>query len=251
MKRTLILTLTLTLVLAAFSVAGLAQEGGKAAAKLSTPEAKLSYALGTDIGKRMESMYPGVDLTIFFDGMTDVLKGNDLLLGEEEMAEIRREFFEKMREEQQAKTQEEAQKNKQAAMAFLAENKAKPGVVTTPSGLQYMVLQEGKGEIPTDQDTVTVNYKGTLIDGTEFDSSEKRGKPATFPVKGVIKGWAEALQLMKVGSKYRLFIPPDLAYGERQAGPEIKPNSALIFDVELISIEQKPESAPAPQVQAE
>ncbi len=243
MKRTLITVLILAL--ACTAVTAVAQEG-TAANKVGTPEAKLSYALGADIGKRMQSMYPDVDLTIFFDAMTDVLKGNDLLLTDEEMTEIRREFFERMRQEQQAKSKADSDNNKQEGLAFLAENKTKPGVATTASGLQYMVLSEGSGPLPKETDQVSVHYKGTLVDGTEFDSSEKRGKPATFPIKGVIKGWGEALQLMKVGGKFRLFIPPELAYGDKQAGPNIGPNSVLIFDVELLEIVDQPDTGKTP-----
>jgi FKBP-type peptidyl-prolyl cis-trans isomerase FklB len=135
-----------------------------------------------------------------------------------------------------AQQKEQAAKNLVESRAFLAENGKKEGIKTLPSGLQYKVLTEGSGKSPKAEDNVTVNYKGTLINGTEFDSSYKRGQPATFQVKGVIKGWIEALQLMKEGSKWQLFIPPELGYGERGAGPLIPPNSALIFEVELIAI---------------
>jgi FKBP-type peptidyl-prolyl cis-trans isomerase FklB len=129
--------------------------------------------------------------------------------------------------------------NKKAGDAFLAANKTKEGVVTLPSGLQYKILKEGTGPKPTPADSVVCNYRGTLIDGKEFDSSYKRGQPATFPVGQVIKGWTEALQLMPVGSKWQLFVPPDLAYGDRGAGPDIGPGATLIFEVELISIKGK------------
>ena len=135
--------------------------------------------------------------------------------------------------------QQEGETNKKDGDAFLAANKTKPGVVTLPSGLQYKILTTGTGPKPTATDSVVCNYRGTLIDGTEFDSSYKRGQPATFPVNGVIKGWTEALQLMPVGSKWQLFVPPDLAYGTRGAGNEIPPNSTLIFEVELQSIQAK------------
>jgi FKBP-type peptidyl-prolyl cis-trans isomerase FklB len=138
-----------------------------------------------------------------------------------------------------AKQAEVAKKNKAEGEAFLAENKKKEGVKTTPSGLQYKVIKPGKGKKPKSSDTVTVNYRGTLIDGTEFDSSYKRGQPATFQVSGVIPGWTEALQLMEEGAKWQLFIPSNLAYGERGAGGVIGPNATLIFEVELISIQEK------------
>jgi FKBP-type peptidyl-prolyl cis-trans isomerase FklB len=155
-----------------------------------------------------------------------------------------------MQEKQQAKAAAEGDANKKEGDAFLAANKTKEGVVTLPSGLQYKILKEGNGPKPTASDSVVCNYKGTLINGTEFDSSYKRGEPATFPVTGVIKGWTEALQLMPVGSKWQLFIPPDLAYGPRGTpGGPIGPNATLIFEVELISIKDKnppPDKVPAP-----
>jgi FKBP-type peptidyl-prolyl cis-trans isomerase FklB len=155
-----------------------------------------------------------------------------------------------MQEKQQAKAAAEGDANKKEGDAFLAANKTKEGVVTLPSGLQYKILKEGNGPRPTASDSVVCNYKGTLINGTEFDSSYKRGEPATFPVTGVIKGWTEALQLMPVGSKWQLFIPPDLAYGPRGTpGGPIGPNATLIFEVELISIKDKnppPDKVPAP-----
>jgi FKBP-type peptidyl-prolyl cis-trans isomerase FklB len=138
-----------------------------------------------------------------------------------------------------ARQKELGEKNKKEGEAFLAENKKKEGVTTLPSGLQYKIMKEGDGQIPKSTDTVTVHYRGTLIDGTEFDSSYTRGQPATFPVKGVIAGFSEALQLMKVGSKWQLFIPSNLAYGERGAGDDIGPNASLIFDIELISIKEE------------
>ena len=144
-----------------------------------------------------------------------------------------------MRKKQEEKTQQAGEANQKEGEAFLAANKAKPGVVTLPSGLQYKILKEGTGPKPTATDSVVCNYQGTLINGTEFDSSYKRGEPATFPVNGVIKGWTEALQLMPVGSKWQLFIPPDLAYGARGAGADIGPNATLIFEVELLSIKSK------------
>jgi len=146
-------------------------------------------------------------------------------------------FRAEMMKKQQAKATEASDTNKQVGQKFLAANKAKEGVVTLPSGLQYKIIKQGDGPKPTASDTVVTNYRGTLIDGTEFDSSYKRGEPATFPVGQVIKGWTEALQLMPVGSKWQLYIPSDLAYGERSPGGEIGPNSTLIFDIELLSIQ--------------
>ncbi len=173
------------------------------------------------------------------EGLKDALRGGKTRLTEEEAKTVLTEVQNEVRKQQQEKMKEAADKNKTEGQAFLAANKDKEGVETLPSGLQYKIITEGTGPKPTASDTVVCNYRGTLIDGKEFDSSYKRGQPATFPVSGVIKGWTEALQLMPVGSKWQLFIPSDLAYGERGAGAEIGPNSTLIFEVELISIKDK------------
>jgi FKBP-type peptidyl-prolyl cis-trans isomerase FklB len=157
---------------------------------------------------------------------------------EQEVNQTMMNFQKDMMAKQQARTKELGEKNKKEGEAFLAENKKKEGVITLPSGLQYKVIKEGDGKIPTINDTVTVHYRGTLIDGKEFDSSYTRGQPVTFPVKGVIPGFSEALQLMKGGSKWQLFVASNLAYGERGAGEEIGPNATLIFDIELISIKE-------------
>jgi FKBP-type peptidyl-prolyl cis-trans isomerase FklB len=157
---------------------------------------------------------------------------------EQEVNETMMNFQKDMMAKQQARMKELGEKNKKEGEAFLAENKKKEGVITLPSGLQYKVMKEGDGKTPIVNDVVTVHYRGTLIDGKEFDSSYTRGQPASFPVKGVIPGFSEALQLMKTGSKWQLFIPSNLAYGERGAGDEIGPNAALIFDIELISIKE-------------
>ena len=200
---------------------------------------KASYSFGLNIGMNMRRQNVDLNPDIFMAGMKDALTGRRPLLTEQEVRETMMAF----QKEMQDKEAEQAKKNEADGQKFLAENKSKEGVKTTASGLQYKVLKEGAGAEPKDGDTVTVNYRGLLIDGTEFDSSYKRGQPATFPVSGVIKGWTEALQLMPVGSKWQLFIPPSLAYGERGAGNDIGPNSTLIFEVELISIKPK-EDAP-------
>jgi FKBP-type peptidyl-prolyl cis-trans isomerase FklB len=158
---------------------------------------------------------------------------------EEETKVVMTEFRTEMMKKKEAEAQQAAQANKLAGQQFLAANKTKEGVVTLPSGLQYKILKEGTGPKPTATDTVVCNYRGTLINGTEFDSSYKGGKPATFPVNQVIKGWTEALQLMPVGSKWQVFVPSDLAYGERGPGAEIGPNSTLIFEIDLLSIQEK------------
>ena len=174
--------------------------------------------------------------------MKDVQAGNPELMNEADVKQTLTAFQQEMRVKQMKKRADQTVKNKADGEAFLATNKNNPGVVTLPDGLQYLVVSNGSGAMPTANDTVTVNYRGKLLDGTEFDSSYKRGEPATFPVGGVIHGWTEALQLMKVGSNWKLFIPSNLAYGE-QGNRSIAPNAVLIFDVELISI--KPAPAPA------
>lgn len=191
------------------------------------------------MGENMRKQSVAVDPAIFERGLKDGLGGGKTLITDEEAQAAIMEMQKEMRDKMQAKMKEEGEDNKKAGDAFLAANKSKDGVVALPSGLQYKILKEGTGAKPTPSDTVECNYRGTLINGTEFDSSYKRGQPATFPVGGVIKGWTEALQLMPVGSKWQLFIPPDLAYGERGAGADIGPDETLIFDVELLSIKSK------------
>jgi FKBP-type peptidyl-prolyl cis-trans isomerase FklB len=175
-----------------------------------------------------------------------VLAGNKTLLTDQEAQTTLTTLQADLRKKQELMTQQAAETNKKEGDAFLTANKGKEGVVTLPSGLQYKILQEGTGPKPAATDTVSVNYRGTLLNGTEFDSSYKRGQPATFGVGQIIKGWNEALQLMPVGSKWQLFVPPDLAYGGRGAGRDIGPNSTLVFEVELLSIQPKAEAAPAP-----
>jgi len=211
---------------------------------LKTEKDKTSYAIGMNIGKSMNKNSMDVDPAIVARGIKDTLAGGKTLLTDDEAKAVMATFQTEMRKKVEDKMQETAATNKKAGDAFLAANKGKEGVVTLPSGLQYKIITEGNGPKPTAQDTVECNYKGTLLDGTEFDSTAKHGgKPATFPVGGVIKGWTEALQLMPVGSKWQLFIPGDLAYGQRGAGGVIGPNATLIFDVELVSIQAKPAAA--------
>ncbi len=208
------------------------------ASELQTQKDKFSYALGMNIGTNLHRQSVPFDSDLFMRGLKDALAGGQTLLTEDEARAAIMEVQNEMRKQQQEKMQAQGEANKKEGEAFLAANKAKEGVVTLPSGLQYKILQAGTGPKPTTADSVTVNYRGTLVSGTEFDSSYKRGQPATFPVTGVIKGWTEALQLMPVGSKWQLFIPSDLAYGERGPG-EIGPNSTLIFEVELLKIADK------------
>ena len=215
---------------------------------LTTPEQKLSYALGADMGKRLKASGVSIDPSILARGMSDAMGDKKVLLSDDEIRSTIGSAQKDLQQKQMAKIKEMGEKNKKEGDTFLAENKSKEGVVALPSGLQYKVLKAGDGPKPAASDTVSCNYRGTLISGKEFDSSYKRGTPASFPVTGVIKGWTEALQLMPVGSKWQLFIPPDLAYGERGAGADIEPNSTLIFEVELLSIQAKnaPPAAPAP-----
>lgn len=214
---------------------------------LNTPKDKASYAVGMSFGTSLRKQSVDVDPSIVERGLRDALAGGKTLLTEEEQRTILTQLQADLRKKQQAKMQALGESNKKEGQAFLEANKAKEGVVTLASGLQYKVLQAGTGPKPAATDTVVCNYRGTLIDNTEFDSSYKRGQPATFPVIGVIRGWTEALQLMPVGSKWQLFIPPELAYGDRGAGAQIGPNATLIFEVELVSIKpnaNKPPSLP-------
>jgi len=199
--------------------------------------------IGQGLGSNLKKQGVEVDWTLVAQGLKDVVSDSKTRLTEEEAKKVLTEVQNEVRAQQQEKMKEAADKNKTEGEAFLAANKSKEGVVTLPSGLQYKILTEGKGPKPTAADTVVCNYRGTLINGTEFDSSYKRGEPATFPVGGVIKGWTEALQLMPVGSKWQLFIPSSLAYGERpDPRSGIEPNATLIFEVELISIQEKPKA---------
>ena len=196
---------------------------------------KVNYAIGMSVGSNFKAANFEYDEAAFNDGMRDALANKPGLTMPEAQETIKKY--------QQARRALLGEKNKAEGATFLAGNKAKPGIVTLPSGLQYKVVTEGSGEIPKAEDTVTVNYRGTFIDGTEFDSSAKSGKPATFRVGGVIKGWTEALTQMKTGAKWELFIPYDLAYGEMGRPPSIPPAATLLFDVELLSI--KPPAPPA------
>lgn len=214
---------------------------------LESEKAKVSYAIGMTMGANFKKQSVELDEDAFARGLRDALSGPKTLLTDEQAHTILNAYQSEMRAKQQEKMRLAAETNKQEGEAFLKANASKEGVVVLPSGLQYKILTAGTGPKPVAGDTVICNYRGTLIDGSEFDSSAKHGGPATFPVTGVIRGWTEALQLMPVGSKWQLFIPADLAYGERGAGGVIGPNSALIFEVELVSIKSKPEPAqPAP-----
>ena len=207
-------------------------------AELKGLKEKASYSLGLDMGRRLRAQSVEIDPDLMARGLRDGLGGGDSALTDAEIQEVMQSFRQELAAKQQAVAKSAGDKNKGEGDKFLAENKKKEGVKTTASGLQYKVIKEGTGKSPTATDTVKVHYRGTLIDGkTEFDSSYKRGEPIEFPVNGVIKGWTEALQLMKVGSKWQLFIPSELAYGEAGTpGGPIGPNSALLFDVELLGV---------------
>lgn len=210
--------------------------------QLKDQKDKASYSIGYDIGTTFKKQNIELNTDAFISGMKEGLSGKDATMTKEEREKTLEAFQKEMMEKQAAASKEAASKNLAEGEKFLAANKSKEGVKTTASGLQYKVLKEGTGPTPKETDTVVTNYRGTLLDGTEFDSSYKRNEPASFPVNRVIKGWTEALQLMKVGSKYQLFIPAGLAYGERGAGRDIGPNATLIFEVELLSI-KPPEPA--------
>ncbi len=204
--------------------------------ELTTPQQRVSYCIGADIGKTLQKQDLGLDAKALAAGVRDSISGKTVL-SEGEMKEVLTAFQKEMMSKMQAKQDAAAGENLKAGQAFLAENAKKDGVKVLPSGLQYKILKSGSGKTPAATDTVKTHYHGTLIDGTVFDSSVERGEPVSFPVTGVIPGWTEALQLMKEGDKWQLFVPANLAYGERGAGGSIGPNSALIFEVELIAVQ--------------
>jgi len=206
---------------------------------LKTDKDKVSYALGMNLGANLKRDSIDIDTAIFVRALKDTAAGGKTLLTESEVRAALTQLQTVVRNKQMEKMKVAGEANKKEGDAFLAANKSQGGVVTLPSGLEYKILTQGTGPMPAATDTVVCNYRGTLINGTEFDSSYKRGQPATFPVGGVIKGWTEALQLMPVGSKWQLFVPAELAYGERGPSPEIGPNSTLVFEVELLSIQPK------------
>ena len=206
------------------------------APELKGDKEKVSYSIGMDIGGNLRRGSIEVDPDMLAKGLKDSYIGGKTLLTEDQARQAIEDFQKTLMAKKAEAMQKVSEKNKADGEKFLAENAKKEGVKSLPSGLQYREITPGNGKSPTATDTVTTHYKGTLIDGTEFDSSYKRGEPATFPVSGVIAGWTEALQLMKEGAKWELFLPPNLAYGERGAGRDIGPNATLIFEVELISV---------------
>ncbi len=212
-------------------------------ASLKTEKDKVSYMVGADVGRGLLQIKDELDIAVVVQALQDEFAGKNAKMTQEEGQKIRQDFMQKLQAKRVAEEKAAAEKNKTEGAAFLAKNKAKAGVKTTASGLQYEVVKEGNGKKPKATDTVKVDYTGTKIDGTKFDSSIDRGEPATFPLNGVIKGWTEGLQLMSEGAEYKLYIPAELAYGEN-APPTIGPNATLVFDVKLISIEA-PAAAPA------
>ncbi len=222
MKRFLILPIATILILTNIQ-----------AQKLKTTIDSLSYGMGILIAGSMKQQgIEEVNSELVAKAIDDIFKNRELLIDQSAASQATGRFMNDQKKKKE-------QLNKEAGMKFLAENAKREGVKTLPSGMQYEVIKEGDGDIPTLNDYVTTHYHGTLIDGTVFDSSYERGEPATFPVSGVIKGWTEALQMMKVGSKWKLYIPSELAYGERQASPKIAPNSTLVFEVELLEIKKQ------------
>jgi len=253
-------TLLAAALAAAFGVAS-AEEPAKKPAAMTAPAAagaakdakppvaidknKISTMVGMDIGRGLTQIKDDIDIKVVEQALEQTLKGEKTSLTQEEALQVRQAYMQQMQAKRVTEQKASAEKNKTEGTAFLAKNKSKSGVKTTASGLQYEVEKEGTGPKPKATDTVKVNYLGTKIDGTKFDSSYDRGQPATFPLNGVIKGWSEGLQLMPVGSKYKFYVPADLAYGENAPGP-IGPNATLIFEVELLGIEDASKAAAKP-----
>jgi len=253
-------TLLAAALATAFGVAG-AQEPAKKPAAMTPPAAagaakdakppvaidrnKISTMVGMDVGRGLTQIKDDIDIKVVEQALEATIKGEKTALTQEEALQVRQEFMKTLQAKRVAEQKAASDKNKKEGETFLAANKSKSGVKTTASGLQYMVEKEGTGAKPKATDTVKVNYLGTKIDGTKFDSSYDRGQPATFPLNGVIKGWSEGLQLMPVGSKYKFYVPADLAYGENAPGP-IGPNATLIFEVELLGIEDASKAAAKP-----
>ena len=228
------LHLTLTTLCLLFAVSSLAADFAKK--DLKSDKSKTSYAIGVRTGQNLANQKFDLDIPAVAAGVRHALQGGkSVLMTDKEITDV----LEKFQQERRKELEQLGEKNKKAGEEFLAANAKKEGVVTLKSGMQYKVLVKGKGAVPKKDDTVVTHYVGTLIDGTEFDSSRQRGQPATFPVGGVIAGWVEALQLMTVGSKWMLYIPSQLAYGARGAGGKIGPNATLIFEIELLEIKKK------------
>lgn len=206
---------------------------------MKTNREKVSYCIGLETGKNLKNQFKDLDMSLLVEGFQDALEDKTPPLQREEITSIMNSLYEQIQRQQREYVVKVAENNKHQSESFLLENKKNTGVVSLTSGLQYKVLSSGKGPSPTMMDTVTCHYRGTLVDGTVFDSTYETGKPQTFPMNRVIPGWSEALKLMKVGDKWQVFIPPYLAYGEAGYGPQIQPNSTLVFEMELIAINEK------------
>ena len=204
--------------------------------QLKTQKDSVSYSIGMDVGRNLKQQMLDIDPTLLARGIRDIIDSLPPALTEEQVQACMANYQQQVMAKHQDAMKAQGEKNKKEGEAFLASNKTKDGVVTLPDGLQYKILKAGTGKKPTATQTVSVNYRGTLVDGTEFDNSYKKGQPAEFPLTGVIKGWTEALELMPVGSKWQLVIPPDLAWGDRGAGGLIGPNATVVFEVELLEI---------------
>lgn len=239
---------TLLLAACVFVLPCFAQDAA-APAGLESEIQKVSYFIGNQFGKSIKKQAIEPDMKALMQGIQDAIDGKKMALSQEEIQKTLKEFEQKLMAKQQEIHKKESDTNKAEGEAFLAENAKKPDVKTTESGLQYIVVKEGTGEMPKATDTVKTNYRGTLINGEQFDSSYDRGEPAEFPVNRVIPGWTEILQKMKVGSTYKVFVPSALAYGEQGAGGDIPPNATLIFDIELLDIVKQPEAISVPTEQ--
>ena len=252
-QKSLVAALAVSFAIAGSAIAAepatKAAPAAPAAPAVKLDKNKISTMVGMDIGRGLTQIKDDIDIKVVEQALEATLKGEKTSLTQEESMAVRQEFMKQMQSRRVAEQKVAADKNKKEGVDFLAANKSKSGVKTTASGLQYIAEKQGTGAKPKATDTVKVHYLGTKIDGSKFDSSYDRGQPATFPLNGVIKGWSEGLQLMPVGSKYKLFVPADLAYGENAPG-QIGPNATLIFDVELLGIEDaKPVAKPAPKAE--
>ena len=214
-----------------------AQASAGEAPALKTQKERMSYGIGADVARNLQRFGFDLDLDVLIQAMRDVYSGGKLLMSEEDLRAAKSAYQLELKEKQAAAGRKTAEENRQAGAAFLAENKGREGVVTLPSGLQYKILKAGDGKTPTDADTVECHYRGTLLDGAEFDNSYSQGRPAKFTLRrGIIDGWREALKLMPVGSKWQLFVPPHLAYGEQGSGRDIGPNATLVYELELLKV---------------
>jgi FKBP-type peptidyl-prolyl cis-trans isomerase len=238
MKPFIVTAVGLGVAVASAVAAGQDAAKGSAPVELKDLRDKASYSIGQNIGRNLKGQSVDVDADLLARGIKDALTGGKALLTDEQMHEAMQAFQKQMMDKREETLKAAGEKSKKEGEAFLAANKTKPGVTTLPSGLQYKVIKEGTGKTPKATDRVSAHYRGTLIDGTEFDSSYKAGRPLEIDVNGVIPGWTEALQRMKVGSKWQLFIPSNLAYGPNSPpGSNIPPNATLLFDIELLGVQ--------------